>query len=132
MAFTGEKGAIKTGENSITKMENWKLSIKANEVDTTSFDSDGWEETEVTTKSWEVSMEGTFNKADATGQKAVMAALVSGENLPIKLYVDKTAEKEDFSGNIKITGIDIDTSVKDKLKISIKAKGNGKLNGLND
>lgn len=41
MAFTGEKGAIKTGENSITKMENWKLSIKANEVDTTSFDSDG-------------------------------------------------------------------------------------------
>ncbi len=132
MAFTGEKGAIKTGENSITKMENWKLSIKANEVDTTSFDSDGWEETEVTTKSWEVSMEGTFNKADATGQKAVMAALVSGENLPIKLYVDKTAEEEDFSGNIKITGIDIDTSVKDKLKISIKAKGNGKLNGLND
>lgn len=132
MAFTGEKGAIKTGENSITKMENWKLSIKANEVDTTSFDSDGWEETEVTTKSWEVSMEGTFNKADATGQKAVMAALVSGENLPIKLYVDKTAEKEDFSGNIKITGIDIDTSVKTKLKISIKAKGNGKLNGLND
>ena len=127
MAFTGEKGAIKTGENSITKMENWKLSIKANEVD-----SDGWEETEVTTKAWEVSMEGTFNKADTTGQKAVMAALVSGENLPIKLYVDKTAEKEDFSGNIKITGIDIDTSVKDKLKISIKAKGNGKLNGLVD
>lgn len=132
MAFTGEKGAIKTGENSITKMENWKLSIKANEVDTTSFDSDGWEETEVTTKSWEVSMEGTFNKADTTGQKAVMATLVSGENLPIKLYVDKTAEKEDFSGNIKITGLDIDTTVKDKLKISIKAKGNGKLNGLDD
>ena len=132
MAFTGEKGAIKTGENSITKMENWKLSIKANEVDTTSFDSDGWEETEVTTKSWEVSMEGTFNKADTTGQKAVMAALVSGENLPIKLYVDKTAEKEDFSGNIKITGLDIDTTVKDKLKISIKAKGIGKLNGLDD
>ena len=45
-----------------------------------------------------------------------MAALVSGENLPIKLYVDKTAEKEDFSGNIKITGLDIDTTVKDKLK----------------
>ena len=77
-------------------------------------------------------MEGTFNKADTTGQKAVMAALVSGENLPIKLYVDKTAEKEDFSGNIKITGLDIDTTVKDKLKISIKAKGNGKLNGLDD
>ena len=132
MAFTGEKGAIKTGENSITKMENWKLSVKANEVDTTSFDSDGWEETEVTTKAWEVSMEGTFNKADTTGQKAIMAALVSGENLPIKLYTDKSSEKEDFSGNIKITGADIDTSVKDKLKISIKAKGNGKLNGLTD
>ena len=74
MAFTGEKGAIKTGENSITKMESWKLNVKANEVDTTSFDSEGWTETETTTKEWEVSLEGTFNKGDNTGQKALLTA----------------------------------------------------------
>lgn len=130
MAFTGEKGAIKTGENTVTKMENWKLNIKANETDTTSFDDEGWESCEITTKGYEVSMEGTFNKADTTGQKAIMAALASGDNFPIELYIDKSSEKADFSGNVKITGFDVETAVKDKIKISVKCKGNGKLEGL--
>ena len=130
MAFTGEKGAIKTGENTVTKMENWKLNIKANETDTTSFDDDGWETCEITTKGYEVSMEGTFNKADTTGQKVIMSAIASGDNFPVELFTDKTSEVADFKGNVKITGLDIDTSVKDKLKISIKCKGNGKLEGL--
>lgn len=128
--FTGEKGAIKTGENQITKMENWKLNIKANEVDTTSFDDDGWESCEISTKGYEVSMEGIYNKGDKNGQQAIMIALASGANLPIKLYIDKEAEKEDFSGNIKITGMDIEVAPKDKIKISIKGKGTGKLIGL--
>ena len=130
MAFTGEKGAIKTGENSITKMESWKLNLKSNEVDTTSFDSDGWEENEVTTKAWEVSMEGTFNKGDSTGQKALLISFAKGENLPISLYTDKDSEVADFSGNVRITSVDVETAVKDKIKISIKCKGNGKLEGL--
>lgn len=130
MAFTGEKGAIKTGSNSITKMENWKLNIKANETDTTSFDDGGWESCEITTKGYEVSMEGTFNEADATGQKAIMAALASGDDFPIELYIDKSSSEADFKGNVKITGLDVETAVKDKIKISIKCKGNGKLEGL--
>ena len=130
MALTGEKGAIKTGENQITKMENWKLNVKANEVDTTTFDDDGWESYEVSAKGYEVSMEGIFNKTDKTGQQAIMTAFASGASLPIKLYIDKGASKEDFSGNIKITGIDIEVTTKDKIKLSIKAKGTGKLEGL--
>ncbi len=130
MAFTGEKGAIKTGENTVTKMENWKLNIKANETDTTSFDDEGWESCEITTKGYEVSMEGTFNKADTNGQKAIMAALASGDNFQIQLYIDKSSERADFSGNVKITGFDVETAVKDKIKISVKCKGNGKLEGL--
>ena len=130
MAFTGEKGAIKTGENTVTKMENWKLNIKANETDTTSFDDEGWESCEITTKGYEVSMEGTFNKADTNGQKAIMAALASGDNFPIELYIDKSSEEADFRGNVKITGFDVETAVKDKIKISVKCKGNGKLEGL--
>lgn len=132
MAFTGEKGAIKTSENSITKMESWKLNVKANEVDTTSFDSDGWSETETTTKEWEVSLEGTFNKGDNTGQKALLTALAEGTNLPLSLYIDKSASKADFSGNVKITSVDVETAVKDKIKLSVKAKGNGKLTGLSE
>lgn len=130
MAFTGEKGAIKTGENQITKMENWKLNIKASEVDTTTFDDEGWESYEISTKGYEVSMEGIYNKSDKTGQQAIMTAMANGTSLPIELYIDKSSEKADFSGNIKITGIDVETATKDKIKVSIKGKGTGKLEGL--
>ena len=130
MALTGEKGAIKTGENEITKMENWKLNIKASEVDTTTFDDEGWESYEISTKGYEVSMEGIYNKSDKTGQQAIMQALANGASLPIELYIDKSSEKADFSGNIKITGMDVETATKDKIKVSIKGKGTGKLEGL--
>lgn len=130
MALTGEKGAIKTGANQVTKMENWKLNIKASEVDTTTFDDEGWESYEISTKGYEVSMEGIYNKSDKTGQQAIMTALANGASLPIELYIDKSSEKADFSGNIKITGVDIETTTKDKIKISIKGKGTGKLEGL--
>lgn len=130
MALTGEKGAIKTGENEITKMENWKLNIKASEVDTTTFDDEGWESYEISTKGYEVSMEGIYNKSDKTGQQAIMKALANGASLPIELYIDKSSEKADFSGNIKITGMDVETATKDKIKVSIKGKGTGKLEGL--
>lgn len=130
MALTGEKGAIKTGANQVTKMENWKLNIKASEVDTTTFDDEGWESYEVSTKGYEVSMEGIYNKSDKTGQQAIMTALANGASLPIELYIDKDSEKADFSGNIKITGIDVETAPKDKIKVSIKGKGTGKLEGL--
>lgn len=130
MALTGEKGAIKTGENQVTKMENWKLNIKASEVDTTTFDDEGWESYEISTKGYEVSMEGIYNKSDKTGQQAIMTALANGASLPIKLYIDKDSEKADFSGNIKITGMDVETAPKDKIKVSIKGKGTGKLEGL--
>ena len=130
MALTGEKGAIKTGANQVTKMENWKLNIKASEVDTTTFDDEGWESYEISTKGYEVSMEGIYNKSDKTGQQAIMTALANGTSLPIELYIDKDSEKADFSGNIKITGIDVETAPKDKIKVSIKGKGTGKLEGL--
>lgn len=130
MALTGEKGAIKTGENEITKMENWKLNIKASEVDTTTFDDEGWESYEISTKGYEVSMEGIYNKSDKTGQQAIMTALANGASLPIELYIEKSSEKADFSGNIKITGMDVETAAKDKIKVSIKGKGTGKLEGL--
>lgn len=130
MALTGEKGAIKTGVNQITKLDSWKLNIKANETDVTTFDSDGWEEYETTTKGWEVSLEGIFNKADTTGQKAIMSAMASGSSFPIELFIDKSAEEADFKGNIKITAFDVETGVKDKIKVSIKGKGTGALEGL--
>lgn len=129
MVLTGVKGSLKLGANKVAKIEGWKLNIKAGEIDVTTWDSDGWEEFETGLLGWEVSFEGILNKDDATGQQAIFNAMATRANLAIDLFI-ADGVTADYDGNIRVTGVDIDTSLKDKIKLSIKAKGNGKLNGF--
>lgn len=134
--YTGEKAKIKIGDTStqadVLKMNAWKLGIKANLVDTTSFEDEGWETSEASTKAWDGSMEGIFKKDDTTGQVALMKAMVAGTNLPIELFTNVEDSAADFKGNIKVESADVDTSVKGEIKMSIKFKGNGKLTILGE
>ena len=131
--FTGENGAIKIGSGSsavaVGKMKNWKLSISADTVDTSSFDSDGWEENETSLKSWSGSSEGIFKKADTAGQGAIIKALADRIDVDLELFTNKADTTADFKGKAKITSFEIETSLKDELKISFNFKGNGKLEG---
>lgn len=128
--YTGEKATVKIGENDVLKLNAWKLSIKATLVDTTSFEDEGWESNETSTKSWEVTLEGLFNPEDTTGQVEIMKQLALGGALETEFYIDKDASYPNFKGNIRIETIDVDTSVKGEIKTSIKAKGTGKLEGV--
>jgi hypothetical protein len=42
MAVTGTGGAVKLGTNKIAEISNWSLDLGADDVEITSFDSDGW------------------------------------------------------------------------------------------
>lgn len=128
--YTGEKATIKIGDTDVLKMNSWKLSVKATLVDTTTFDDEGWESSETATKSWELSLEGLYKGDDTTGQRELMKQLVLGGALNCSLYIDKTSAQPDFKGNIRVESLDIDTSVKGEIKTSIKAKGTGKLDGI--
>ena len=54
-------------------------------------------------------------------------AIVSGEDLEIDFIVDKNDATDKYVGRVKIETIDIDTSPKEVVKISVKFKGNGAL-----
>ena len=134
MKFTGEKGAIKIKPSSgtavaIGKMRNWKLSVSADTVDVSSFDSNGWAENETSLKSWSGSSEGIFKKDDTNGQKAVLKALADREDVELEFYTNKEDAEADFKGKAKVTSFEIETSLKDELKISFNFEGNGALTG---
>ena len=134
MKFTGEKGAIKIKPSNGTatavgKMKSWKISVSADTVDVSSFDSDGWAENETSLKSWNGSSEGIFKKTDENGQKAILKALADREDVELEFYTNKDDETPDFTGKAKVTSFEIETSLKDELKISFNYEGNGKLSG---
>lgn len=127
---SGAKGDIKVGTtpSSVAHMEAWKLTIKQNLEDTTSFDDNGWESSAATTKGWEGSIEGKWDvKGDTTGQKVIQDAVISGEAIDLELFTNKADTSAAYKGKAFVESIDVDTSVKGIVKLSVKFKGTGPL-----
>ena len=127
MIKTGRHGQVKLDDVVIANLSNWKLSIKQALIDVSHFGNDGWDEVVAGNCSFEGSFEGSYDKADTNGQMAIQEAIVSGQDLDIDFIIDKNDEADKYTGKVKIETIDIDTSPKEVVKISVKFKGNGAL-----
>ena len=127
MIKTGRHGQVKLDDVVIANLSNWKLSIKQALIDVSHFGNDGWDEVVAGNCSFEGSFEGSYDKADTNGQMAIQEAIVSGQDLDIEFIIDKNDETDKYTGKVKIETIDIDTSPKEVVKISVKFKGNGAL-----
>lgn len=127
MIKTGRYGAVKIDNNLVASLSNWKLSIKQALTEVSHFGNDGWDEVVPGNCSWEGSFEGSYNKDDKDGQMAIQGAIVSGVDLDIDFMVDEKDATDKYAGKVKVETIDIDTSPKEIVKISVKFKGNGKL-----
>ena len=127
MIKTGRHGQVKLDDVVIANLSNWKLSIKQALIDVSHFGNDGWDEVVAGNCSFEGSFEGSYDKADTNGQMAIQEAIVSGQDLDIDFVIDKNDETDKYTGKVKIETIDIDTSPKEVVKISVKFKGNGAL-----
>ena len=69
MAVTGTGGAVKISTNKVAEIENWSLDLGADDIDITSFDSNGWKEYLAGLREWSGSCEGNFDSTDTSGQK---------------------------------------------------------------
>ena len=127
MIKTGRYGQVKLDDVVVANLSNWKLSIKQSLIDVSHFGNDGWDEVVPGNCSFEGSFEGSYDKADINGQVAIQKAIVSGEDLEISFMIDKDDEADKYVGKVKVETIDIDTSPKEIIKISVKFKGNGAL-----
>ena len=127
MIKTGRHGQVKIANTVVASLSNWKLSIKQSLIDVSHFGNDGWDEVVAGNCSFEGSFEGSYDKSDTQGQMKMQHAIVRGEDLVIDFIVDKNDATDKYVGKVKIETIDIDTSPKEVVKISVKFKGNGAL-----
>lgn len=123
MAVAGKGGSVKIGANKVAEIENWSLDLGADDIETTSFDSNGWKEYLQGLKEWSGSIEGNYKHDDANGQKAIIAAWLSGEPLEFTFEV---APGVQFVGEALVKP-SLEVPVEDKAQFSCDIQGTGPL-----
>lgn len=126
MALAGYGGKVFVGDTSPTKVAeiaNWSLDLSADDIDTTSFDSEGWRERIQGIKEWSGSFEGNLKPDDTDGQAALIGAWLAGEKVTLELQVSDTVK---FSGQALVT-LSIEVPVDDKASFSCEFSGSGAL-----
>jgi len=123
MAIAGKGGAVKLGTNKVAEIANWSLDLGADDIDVTSFDSNGWKEFLAGLKEWSGSIEGNFVSTDTNGQKAILQAWLNGNALVFKFEVSSGVS---FTGNAYVKP-SIEVPVDDKASFSCDFQGTGPL-----
>lgn len=123
MAIAGKGGAVKLGANKIAEISNWSLDLGADDVEITSFDSEGWKEYLAGLKEWSGSIEGNLKTDDTNGQKAILNAWINGETLEFTFEVSTGVT---FEGEALVKP-SIEVPVDDKASFSCDIQGTGAL-----
>jgi predicted secreted protein len=123
MALAGKSGAVKLGANKIAEISNWSLDLGADDIEITSFDSNGWKEYLAGLKEWSGSIEGNLKTDDTNGQKAILNAWINGETLEFTFEVSSGVT---FKGDALVKP-SIEVPVDDKASFSCDIQGTGAL-----
>jgi len=123
MALAGKGGAVKLGANKIAEISNWSLDLGADDIEITSFDSNGWKEYLAGLKEWSGSIEGNLKTNDTNGQKAILNAWLNGTKLSFNFEVSSGVS---FQGEAFVKP-SIEVPVDDKASFSCDITGTGAL-----
>ena len=123
MAIAGFGGAVKVNGQKVAEISNWSMDLEADDIDVTSFDSNGWKEYIAGSRGWSGSFEGNCVPDDTEGQGALILAWVNSQNVELQLDVN---EDISFSGSAMIT-LSMEAAVDDKVSFSCDFQGSGEL-----
>ena len=123
MALAGKGGSLNIGANKVAEIANWSLDLGADDIDVTSFDSQGWKEYLAGLKEWSGSAEGNFKPDDTNGQKAILQAWLNGTVVEFKF---KVSDSVSFEGSAFVKP-SIEVPVDDKASFSVDITGTGAL-----
>ena len=123
MALAGKGGAVKLSANKVAEISNWSLDLGADDIDITSFDSNGWKEYLAGLKEWSGSIEGNLKTGDTNGQKAILQAWLAGTPLTFTFEVSSGVT---FQGSALVKP-SIEVPVDDKASFSCDITGTGAL-----
>lgn len=121
MAIAGKGGSVYISTNKVAEIKSWTINCDADNIDVTSFDSNGWKEFLAGLKEWSGSFEGNFKPDDTNGQRALITAWQNGSTVSLELRID-TTKKITGSAYVKFS---IEMPVDDKASISFDFQGTG-------
>jgi hypothetical protein len=123
--LAGVAANVKIGANTITWMNTWQLTAKANVKETTAFQSaSGYATKSATTKEWSVKIDGPLDATDTTGQVALINGL--GNTFSLELDTD-AAGTHKWTGSAILIGVDPKSDAKDVNQVSFAFDGTGVL-----
>ena len=122
MALAGKGGSVYIGANKVAEISQWSCDLKADNIETTNFDSNGWKTYIQGLKEWSGSLEGNFVPTDTNGQQAIINAFAGGTSVSLELRIDTTKK---ITGTALIEGISIEVPVDDKQSLKCDFSGTG-------
>lgn len=122
MAIAGKGGSVYIGANKVAEISQWSVDLKADNIDVTNFDSNGWKQFIQGIKEWSGSMEGNFVPTDTTGQQALINAYMNGTTVSIELRIDATKK---IAGTVYIETIGIEVPIDKQQTFKCDFTGTG-------
>ena len=123
MAVTGKEGSVNISADKVAEIKSWSLDLGADDIDITSFDSNGWKGFLAGLREWSGNMEGNFKPNDTCGQKALLTAWANGTTVSLVL---KLSSSISFAGSALVKP-SIEVPVDDKASFSCDFQGTGAL-----
>jgi hypothetical protein len=121
----GRFASVKIGDVLVENMGRWTLNLTGADIDVSCFGTE-WERKMPGMQGWTATLEGNFDIADETGQRALLAAKLSAEKLTtLRLYVDEENYweidlDEDADNGCFVRSVDI---VQDKAGVATVTTG---------
>jgi len=129
-ATAGFEGGLYLAEAStqtpIAKVREATLSIEAETIDTTNFDTNGWAENIPSFKSWSVEAELLYVPDDES-QEGLEDALMANTPVEVVLYPKDVASAKGYKGTAYITSFELGVPVDDAVTMSVTLTGSGAL-----
>lgn len=113
----------------IAAMKDSTLTISQEELEASSFDSNGWMEYIPGLKEWELEAEGLYVLSDAS-QQDLYQALVDAQTVKVRLFPKDGTGNKGYEGQAFITSWEVNNAVDDLVTISATFRGTGAITSV--
>jgi predicted secreted protein len=117
--ITGKDGSVSVDATNVSLITSWSITIEADTLEFTSFDSAGWKENKGSLKSWNGSLEGFADTAQT-------ATVNVGDTVDI-ILVEGGAGSKTYTGEAVVTSKNVDASTAELVTVTFDVTGTGSL-----
>ena len=117
--ITGKDGSVSVDSTNVSLITSWSVTIEADTLEFTNFDSAGWKENKGSLKSWTGSIEGFAD----TAQSATIAV---GSTVTLVL-TEGGSGSATYTGDAVVTSKNVESATAELVSVSFDFTGTGTL-----